>query len=150
MRITISHNRSKAEIIESVDRSFNEVFQGVAGLPVRLVVEQRSWQGSILSFSLTAKLGLLSTPIKGTVEVTDQDVTVDADLGLLNRLVPEKTARAVIGNRIKGLLKLFPLCGSLTAKYSTHFAPCLNDLLLRSVFARSRSWMAFKGPISSH
>jgi hypothetical protein len=66
---------------------------------------RRSWQGSILSFSLTAKLGLLSTPIKGTVEVTDQDVTVDADLGLLNRLVPEKTARDVIGNRIKGLLK---------------------------------------------
>jgi len=105
MRITISHNRSKAEIIESVDRSFNEMVQGVEGLPVRLVVQQKSWQGPTLSFSLTAKLGLLSTPIKGTVEVTDQDVTVDADLGLLNRLVPEKTARDVIGNRIKGLLK---------------------------------------------
>ena len=105
MRITISHNRSKAEIIESVDRSFNKMFQGVAGLPVRLVVEQRSWQGSILSFSLTAKLGLLSTPIKGTVEVTDQDLTVDADLGLLNRLVSEKNAQELIGSRIKGLLK---------------------------------------------
>jgi hypothetical protein len=105
MRITISHNRSKAEIMESVDRSFDEMFRGVAGLPIRLVLEQRSWQGSILSFSLTAKMGLLSTPIKGTVEVTDQDITVDADLGLLNRLVPEKTVREVIGNRIKGLLK---------------------------------------------
>src|ERR1700687_3260165 len=105
MRITISHKRSKAEIIDFVDRSFNEMFQGIPGLPVRLVLEQKSWQGSILSFSLTAKLGLLSTPIKGTVEVTDQDVTVDADLGLLNRLVPEKTAREVIGTRIKGLLK---------------------------------------------
>jgi hypothetical protein len=105
MRITISHNRSKAEIIESVDRSFNEMVQGVEGLPVRLVVDQRSWQGPILSFSLTAKLGLLSTPIKGTVEVTDQDVTLDADLGVLNRLVSENAAREVIGNRIKGLLK---------------------------------------------
>jgi hypothetical protein len=105
MRITISHNRSKAEIIESVDRSFNEIFQSISGLPVRLVVKQRSWQGSILSFSLTAKWGLLSTPIEGTVTVTDQDVTVEADLGLLNRLIPEKTAREVIGNRIKGLLK---------------------------------------------
>ena len=105
MRITISHNRSKAQIMESVDRSFDEMFRGVAGLPIRLVLEQRSWQGSILSFSLTAKMGLLSTPIKGTVEVTDQDITVDADLGLLNRLVPEKTVREVIGNRIKGLLK---------------------------------------------
>jgi hypothetical protein len=105
MQITISHNRSKAEIIESVDRSFNEMVQGVEGLPVRLVVDQRSWQGPILSFSLTAKLGLLSTPIKGTVEVTDQDVTLGADLGVLNRLVSENAAREVIGNRIKGLLK---------------------------------------------
>ena|SRR5271167_703702 len=105
MRITISHNRTKAEVIESVDRSFNEMFQGVAGLPVLLVVEQKNWQGSILSFSLNAKMGLLSTPIKGTVEVTDHDVTVDADLGILNRFLPEETAREVIGKRIKGLLK---------------------------------------------
>jgi hypothetical protein len=105
MRITISDNRSKAEIIESVDRSFNEMVQGVEGLPVRLVVQQKSWQGPILSFSLTAKLGLLSTPIKGTVEVTDQDLTLDADLGVLNRLVSENAAREVIGNRIKRLLK---------------------------------------------
>jgi hypothetical protein len=105
MRITISHNRSKAEIIESVDRSFNEMFQGASGLPVRLVVKQRSWQGSILSFLLTAKWGLLSTPIEGTVTVTDEDVTVDADLGMLSGLVPEKMAREVIGNRVKGLLK---------------------------------------------
>jgi hypothetical protein len=105
MRITISHNRSKEEVMESVDRSFDELFEGAPGLPVRLTVKQRSWQGSILSFSLTAKLGLLSTPISGTVEVTDHDVTVDADLGVFNRLVPEKTVREVIGNRIKGLLK---------------------------------------------
>jgi len=91
--------------MESVDRSFGELFGGAPGLPVRLTVKQRSWQGSILSFSLTAKLGLLSTPISGTVEVTDHDVTVDADLGMFNRLVPEKTVRDVIGNRIKGLLK---------------------------------------------
>jgi len=105
MRITIAHYRSKGEIIDSVDRSFNEVFQGVSGIPVKLVVEQKSWQGSVLSFSLSARLGLLSTPMKGTVEVTDHDLTVDIDLGLLNRLVPERTAREVIGTRIKGLLK---------------------------------------------
>ena len=105
MRITIAHNGSKAEIIDSIDRSFNEMFQGVPGIPVKLVVQEKSWQGSVLSFSLSAKLGLLSTPIKGTVEVTDHDLTLDIDLGLLNRLVPEQTAREVIGSRIKGLLK---------------------------------------------
>jgi len=104
MRVTVSHNRSKAEIMEAVDRSFDELFQG-AGLPVRIVVKERSWKGSVLTFALTAKMGLLSTPIKGTVEVTAQDVTVDADLGFLNRFVSEKTAREVLGSRIKGLLK---------------------------------------------
>jgi putative polyhydroxyalkanoic acid system protein len=104
MRITIAHNRTKASAIESVDRSFNEMFQEAAGLPVRLAVKQKSWQGSTLSFQLTAKMGLFSSPIKGTVEVTDRDLIVDADLGLLNRLLPEKTIQEVIGTRIKGLL----------------------------------------------
>ncbi|MGB2668265.1 MAG: hypothetical protein WAK48_30030 [Candidatus Acidiferrum sp.] len=105
MRIRIEHNRSKADVIESVDRSFNELFQGAERLPVRVVVQQKSWQGSILSFSVTAAIGLLSTPIRGTVEVTDTEVIVDADLGFLNQFVPEKTAREAIANRIKGLLK---------------------------------------------
>jgi len=105
MRITISHDRPKAEIIEAVDRSFDDLFKGVAELPVKVAIQQRTWQGSTLTFALTAKWGLLSTPIKGTVEVTDHDITVDADLGLLNRFVSEKTARAVVGERIKGLLK---------------------------------------------
>jgi hypothetical protein len=104
MRITIEHKRTKPEVIESVDRSFDQMFQGVSGLPVRLVVEQKSWQGSILSFALSANLGGLSTPIKGTVEVTDTEVTVDADLGMLGRFVPEEAAREMIGNRMKGLL----------------------------------------------
>jgi Putative polyhydroxyalkanoic acid system protein (PHA_gran_rgn) len=105
MKVTISHNRTKAEVIESVDRSFNEMFQGISGIPVRLTVTQRTWQGSILTFALTASMGFMSTPIKGTVEVTDHDLTVDADLGLLNKLVSEKSVKDVIGNRIKGLLK---------------------------------------------
>jgi hypothetical protein len=104
MRITVAHNRTKAAAIESVDRSFDEMFQEAAGLPVRLAVKQKTWQGSTLSFQLTAKMGLFSTPIKGTVEVTDRELIVDADLGLLNRLLPEKTIQEVIGGRIKGLL----------------------------------------------
>ena len=105
MRVTISHDRPKAEIIEAVDRSFNDLFKSSAELPVKIAIQERTWQGSTLVFALTAKWGLLSTPVKGSVEVTDHDVTVDADLGILNRFISEKTARAVIGDRIKGLLK---------------------------------------------
>jgi hypothetical protein len=105
VRITISHNRSKEDVIQSVDRSFDQMFQGVGALPVRLTVEQRNWQGSTLNFSLTAKMGLMGTPIKGTVEVTDTDLTINLDLGMLERLVPTETVRDAISNRVKGLLK---------------------------------------------
>jgi hypothetical protein len=104
MRITIAHNRSKEDVIQSIDRGFDQLFQEAGALPVKVVVEQRSWQGSTMSFLLTAKIGILSTPIKGTVEVTDKDLTIDVDLGMFNRFVDEKSAQEMIGSRIKGLL----------------------------------------------
>ena len=104
MRITITHNRSKDDVIQSIDRGFNQVFQEAGSLPVKVVVEQRSWQGSTMSFLLTAKMGIMSTPIKGTVDVTDRDLTIDVDLGMFNRFVDEESAQQMIGSRIKGLL----------------------------------------------
>jgi len=104
MRVTVSHNRAKEEIIRSIDRSFDDLFQGI-GLPVKVVPQQKSWQGSTLTFALTAKMGLLSTPIKGTVEVTDHDLTIDADLGFLERMIPPKKAQEVITSHVRGLLK---------------------------------------------
>jgi len=50
-------------------------------------------------------MGLLSTPIKGTVEVTDDELTIDADLGMLSRFVPEEKAQKLLGGRVKALLK---------------------------------------------
>ena len=105
MRISISHNRTKEEVVQSIDRSWDDLFKEAGALPVKLTVEQRSWQGSTMTFALTAKMGIISTPIKGTVEVTDCDVIVDADLGMLSRFVNEKTAQQLLGSRIKGLLK---------------------------------------------
>ena len=90
--------------MQSIDRSFNELFQGAGSLPVRLAVQQRNWQGSTLTFALTAKMGLISTPIHGTIEVTDRDLTIDADLGMLERFISANTARDLIGSRLKGLL----------------------------------------------
>jgi hypothetical protein len=105
VRISVSHNRTKEEVVQSIDRYWDDLFKEAGALPVKLTVEQRSWQGSTMTFALTAKMGIISTPIKGTVEVTDRDIIVDADLGMLGRFVNEKTAQQLLGSRIKGLLK---------------------------------------------
>lgn len=104
MRIVIPHKKSREEVIKTIDRTINDVFQQSESLPVKIVEKQRTWQGSTLTFALTAKMGILSTPIKGTVEVSDRDITIDADLGMLERLIPAEKAREMITTRVKGLL----------------------------------------------
>lgn len=88
----------------SVDRSFDDLFKGLGAVPIQIVNESRKWTGSRLDFSFDAKVGIVRTPIKGFVDVTDRDVTVDADLGWLERLFPANQARAALEGRVKGLL----------------------------------------------
>jgi hypothetical protein len=104
MRVTVSHNGRKEEIMRSVDRSFDDLFKGFGTVPIKIVNETRSWTGSRMDFSFHAKVGMVSTPIKGFVDVTERDVTVDADLGWLERLFPAKQTQAALEGRIKGLL----------------------------------------------
>jgi len=104
MRVTVSHNRRKEEIMRSVDRSFDDLFKGIGTVQIQIVNESRKWIGSRMDFSFDAKVGIVSAPIKGFVDVTDKDVTVDADLGWLERLIPAKQTQAALEGRIKGLL----------------------------------------------
>jgi hypothetical protein len=104
MRITVSHKKPKPEVIRAVDRSIDDVFRALAIPPIELVDQHKSWNGSILTFSLTAKMGFLRNPVRGTIEVTDKDVIIDADLGMLNRLLPEERIRTTIEGQVRGLL----------------------------------------------
>ena len=104
MRVTVSHNRRKEEIVQSVDRSFDDLFKGFGTVPIQIANESRKWTGSRMDFTFDAKVGIVSTPIKGFVNVTDRDVTIDADLGWLERLFPAKQTQAALEQRVKGLL----------------------------------------------
>jgi hypothetical protein len=104
MRVTISHNGRKEEIMRSIDRSFDDLFKGFGTVAIQIVNESRKWTGSRMDFSFNAKVGMVSTPIKGFIDVTDRDVTVDADLGWLERLFPAKQTQAALERQVKGLL----------------------------------------------
>lgn len=105
MRVTVSHSGRKEEIVRSIDRSFEDLFKGFGAVPIQISNESRRWTGSRMDFSFNAKMGIASTPINGFIDVTDRDVTVDADLGWLERLLSGKQAQAALEGRIKGLLR---------------------------------------------
>jgi hypothetical protein len=104
MRITIAHKKTKAQAIQAVDRAVNDILGASGTAPITIANPQKSWNGSVLAFSLTAKMGILQNPISGTVEVTDTDVTVDADVGMLGKLFSADKLRTTVESRIRGLL----------------------------------------------
>ena len=104
MRITVSHTKSKEEVKRIIDRSFDDFFRGMSSMPLQIVNEKRQWNQDVLTFSFGAKVSLLTSPVKGTIEVTDRDITVDVDLGLLEKLIPASQAKTSLESRVKGLL----------------------------------------------
>jgi hypothetical protein len=106
MRVTISHTKRKEDVVKAVDQSFDDLFQNSGIIPLKIVDEKRSWTGTTMNFSFGAKMGLLTAPIKGFVAVTDTDLTIDADLGILERLIPNKQqAVQAIESKVRGLLR---------------------------------------------
>lgn len=108
VKITVAHDSTKDEVKRALDRSLDDIFTGSVGLPIKLDQEHRSWNADTLTFSLIAKMGplnMVSTPIFGTVLVTDHDLTIDVNLGILERLLRADKARQVVSCRLKGLLK---------------------------------------------
>lgn len=108
MKITVAHDSSKDEVKQAVNRSLDDLFTNSVPSPVKLLQQQRSWNADTLTFSLIAKMGpmgMVSTPITGTVHVSDRDLIIDVNLGILERLIPADKARQAISTRLKGLLK---------------------------------------------
>jgi hypothetical protein len=118
MRLTVAHNRTKREVIQSVERSFDDLIQTAELHGVKLKDVGKTWQGSTITLGLRAKLGLFSTPIKGTIEVTDTDITIDADLGRLERLISASTTREILSARVRGWLNE---CGSWGKRLPRNF-----------------------------
>lgn len=104
MRVTISHNKPVQQVKDAVDHSMNQVFGGFGGGMIEFTEDQRQWNGNTMTFALTAKMGFIKSPIKGTVEVQERDLIIDVDLGLLEKLIPPEAVRTGIESRVRGLL----------------------------------------------
>jgi hypothetical protein len=105
MRVTVSHNQPKQEVIQRIDRGLDDIFKGATGGMVQITDEQRSWVDNQLNFSFNARAGFVNIPVKGLVIVDDHLVTIDVDLpSFVNNLFPEQKMASGIETRVRGLL----------------------------------------------
>jgi hypothetical protein len=105
MRLIRPHSDPKQVAKAAVDRSIAQVFTGFNLGAIQFVNQRKEWSGDTMAFSLTAKLGFLQTPIRGSALVTDSQVILDVDLGLLGKLIPEQVAKTQIADRTRRLLE---------------------------------------------
>lgn len=105
MRVTVTHDKGLQGAKKLVDDSANEIFKGPPGSPIQIVDQQKRWEGDTMHFSFTGKMGFFAAPLKGWVEVTEKNVTIECELpGILKSLMPEEKVRAQVESRVRGLL----------------------------------------------
>ena len=105
MRVTIEHSKTPEEVKASVDRGFDQIFAGFAAGPVQFDGQQRAWRENSLLFSMIVRMGFVRAPIRGTILVEEKLVTVDVDLGVLEKLVSQESVRRQIEGRVRRLMQ---------------------------------------------
>ena len=93
MRVTIAHDKGQAEAIRLVNEGAEQLFRGAGSAGVEIRELERSWNANTMSFSFTGKMGPFTAPIRGTVLVAEKDVTIDVDLGIVAKFLPEDKIR---------------------------------------------------------
>ncbi len=105
MTIIVPHQKTKQEVIALIDQGADQLFAGAAGGGVQIVDPKKSWDGSTMTFSVKGKMGFISVPLSGTVEVDDQKVTIVCDLPpMLKNFIGEEKVQSMVGQKVKGLI----------------------------------------------
>lgn len=106
MKVTISHKKTQAEVIQLVDKGANTLFSGAAGPSVEILDQTKEWVGPVMHFSLTAKLGFIAVPLHGTIDVGDHEVVVDCELpSLVDKFLGSGKVGESIEKKIQLLLE---------------------------------------------
>ncbi|HZU25801.1 MAG TPA: polyhydroxyalkanoic acid system family protein [Bryobacteraceae bacterium] len=104
MRVTVSHNTGRQEAMRRVDRGIDQLLNGMAGGPIEIRDQQKSWNGNVMNFALTGKMGFFTAPIKGTITVNDADIVIEADLGMLEKFIPAEKIKSQVESGARKML----------------------------------------------
>jgi len=105
--VVVPHHTTVEQAIGIVDRSANGLFDDAGGGRVELVERKQSWNGPVMDFSLSARMGFISLPISGTVVIDEINVTLHCELpALAKNFLGEEKIQADLDRRVRAMLGL--------------------------------------------
>lgn len=106
MTIVVPHHSTPQAAIPLLDQAADRLLAGGGGKNVQLVDQKKSWDGPVMSFSFTGKVGFIAVPVAGTVTVGDSTVTVECELpSLVKNFMGEEKVRAMVDDKVRAILQ---------------------------------------------
>jgi len=88
-----------------MDRCLDHLLGGIGGSSVEILDKKKTWSGSSMRFSFTGKVGYISVPLTGTIDVDDANVAVDMDLpAVVKTFFGEDKIRRIVETNVREML----------------------------------------------
>jgi len=104
MKVHVSHSREKQTVAGILDQPLKVLFaQAVNGLEI--ADERRVWTDFTMAFSFIGRVGFISLPVSGEMEIVEEAVIVTVELPpVVKMLVGEDRIRAGLQKEILALI----------------------------------------------
>jgi len=84
----------------------DQLLAGAGGKSVQIVDQKKSWDGPVMNFSCTGKVGFISVPLTATVAVDDTNITVECELpSMVKNFVGEEKVRAMVEDNVRKMIQ---------------------------------------------
>ena len=105
MKVLEAHHSTEQAVKPIVDQGIDQLLAGAGGKSVQIVDQKKIWEGPVMTFSCTAKVGFISVPLAATVTVDDTNVTVDCDLPpMVKNFVGEDKVSAIVEENVRKMI----------------------------------------------
>ena len=108
MRVVVPHGMTQEATMPIMDKALDKLLAGVGG-SVQVLDQKSNWDGPVMTFSFTGKLGFIAVPLVGKINVEHTNVTVTMDLPpIVTMFIGEDKLRALVDENVRSLLRAGP------------------------------------------
>ena len=106
MRVVVVHGSTQEATMPVMDQGLDRILGGAGSSSIQIVDQRKTWDGPVMTFSFTGRMGFIAVPLAGTIEVDDSNVTVDFELpSILKTFVGEHKVRSIVEQNVREMVR---------------------------------------------